>query len=105
MVYIYVCDKVSLYKHTFKNSNIITFIFGCNYQLSLHPSVPEASFEILKYIVSEYLTWVWYGKQIGLLVDDPRLKIFILNRIRKSIGKKNLLEIIFSWITKKISEV
>ena len=29
MVYIYVCQKVSLYKHTFKNGNIITFIFGC----------------------------------------------------------------------------
>ena len=30
-IFMYV-KNVSLYKHTFKNSNINTFIFGCNYQ-------------------------------------------------------------------------
>ena len=44
--FIFMYEKVSLYKHTFKNSNIITFIFGCNYQFSLR--MPKASFEILK---------------------------------------------------------
>ena len=35
-------------------------------------------------LLAEYITGIWFGKKVGILVDDPRLISFIKSRIFKS---------------------
>lgn len=54
-------------------------------------------------LIAEYITGVWYGRKIGLLVDDPRLVLFIKSRIIKNryVLDKMLRESINCMFTKE----